>query len=1379
VPARYLFGPVSLTFAEQNLARQRRAGACLAFDAEGRTDLAIGPDDTWGRICSRFPPGWKPDFVALNLPYTSIPDAVWSAPVPLVGLAADWPLLWHYYRRRLRACDLILTDPAGVAALAREGIPHAQPANLYGYERAFLDLPTPPAATPRDIDVLFVGNLNPGVQRGRLPWLGRLARLGKCWRVAVRTAVFGDAYRRLLGRARVVFDHVSQPRCSRRAFEAAAAGALVFEDAGNPEMAGLLRDRQECVCYRDDDLEALLEYYLGHEDERRKLAEAARSRVADCGFEDLWAAAVGLVERELPDLRERAAGRPLPGRWEALLVRGWQALNAPFRSDPTLARDLEAAVAAEPHSAALYNALGLALTRLSPDPALAKAVAEVAAEQFRRAAEASPGHVLARLNLAESREAVGDADGARDQARQALAALARAPEPDPSALDAGHFHADFGPFRAEWERAAWANAGRPRAEARAKRDLLRWRLHGLLGKLTEDPVHYYEAFLARPDLPASAAALGCTLTSKGYPLEALAPLRRSLDGNPFDRDAARALGHALGATGDREGRRALVEDRRLLSRAAPQAVPAEAWFSEPPPSPGDLASIIILCCDQLDCTRLCLESVLRHTRAPYELVLVDNASSDGTPAYLEEVRTRRGPARVEVIRNETNVGFPAGCNQALARARGRYVVFLNNDTVVTPGWLDGMVALSLRDWPAFGLIGPVTNAAPDAQGIRPGYGGLEGLDDFAARRRAEFGDRSLAVNRLTGFCLLARRDVLERVGGFDERYGLGFFDDDDLGLRARDAGFRLAVALGVYVHHFGSRTFRGLGIDTRGQLTGNMDLFREKWGAEHAAGYRLIEPAPKPPADDEPLADSAPSMNGPDEPAGVTPAVAADSPGEPPTVTAESEEISDAPDESSGPVAQAGPCPQTSLCMIVRNEERHLPGCLETAADLFDEIIVVDTGSADGTRDIAARFGARVFEFPWVDSFAAARNECLRHAAGRWVLWLDADDRLDEDNRGRLRELFRSLGDEVAAYAMKVRSVLDAHRTAFRLLDQVRLFPNHPQVRWDYRVHEQILPGVNRLGGHVRWADVVIDHVGYQEAGARRGKLERNLRLLRMDDAERPDDPFTLFNLGWTLMDLGQTDEALPRLRQALERSSSDSSIVRKLYHLIAVAGRQLGDKEGAAASCREGLEKFPDDTELLLEEALMALEAKDFARAEPGLLRLLETRPGQYFGSADDGVRGYRTRHLLAGHYAEQGRGCEAEIHLRVAVAQRPRFTPGWLALGELYLRQSRWADLDEAVRRLEGEGAAVEAAVFRARGHQARNELPAARRELEELLPRAPQALGPRVLLSHILLQDNRDPAAAETVLREVIALDPGNGEARHNLSVLLSRQGRPIDA
>jgi glycosyltransferase involved in cell wall biosynthesis len=135
--------------------------------------------------------------------------------------------------------------------------------------------------------------------------------------------------------------------------------------------------------------------------------------------------------------------------------------------------------------------------------------------------------------------------------------------------------------------------------------------------------------------------------------------------------------------------------------------------------------------------------------------------------------------------------------------------------------------------------------------------------------------------------------------------------------------------------------------------------------------------------------------------------------------------------------------------MIVRNEEASLAACLSSVADLVDEIVVVDTGSTDGTKEVAARFGARVLDFPWCEDFAAARNESLPYARGNWILWLDGDEYFDETNRLKLRGLLSNLNAGETAFMMGQHS--RSHEGLALLVHQVRLFRNDPEIRWDYR----------------------------------------------------------------------------------------------------------------------------------------------------------------------------------------------------------------------------------------------------------------------------------------------------------------------------------------
>src|SRR5262249_10801126 len=206
-------------------------------------------------------------------------------------------------------------------------------------------------------------------------------------------------------------------------------------------------------------------------------------------------------------------------------------------------------------------------------------------------------------------------------------------------------------------------------------------------------------------------------------------------------------------------------------------------------------------------------------------------------------------------------------------------------------------------------------------------------------------------------------------------------------------------------------------------------------------------------------------------------------------------------------------------------------------------------------------------------------------------------------------------------YVMKCLCVPEPGATAATVVDHVRLFRGHPDVRWEHRVHEQILPALRRRGADVRWSDVVIHHVGYQDPGLRRRKLERDLRLLRLELGEKPAHPFTLFNLGSIGLELGRPDEALPLLLRSLGASHPADSIVRKLYALIAGCHRSLGRPAEALAACGEGLGHYPDDTELLYLTASLLEEGGDLAGAESCLLRLLSPAPAAHFASVDAGL--------------------------------------------------------------------------------------------------------------------------------------------------------------
>jgi tetratricopeptide (TPR) repeat protein len=465
--------------------------------------------------------------------------------------------------------------------------------------------------------------------------------------------------------------------------------------------------------------------------------------------------------------------------------------------------------------------------------------------------------------------------------------------------------------------------------------------------------------------------------------------------------------------------------------------------------------------------------------------------------------------------------------------------------------------------------------------------------------------------------------------------------------------------------------------------------------------------------------------------------------------------------------------------MIVRDEEANLPQCLRGVAGLMDEIIIVDTGSTDGTREIATQAGAVVVSSVWQDDFSAARNEGLRHARSDWIFWLDADERIDEVNIPRLRSLFAGLGEDNVVHVMRCISMAADGVTPVILVDNPRVFQRRQEIRWCYRVHEQVLPSILRAGARMQFSDVVLHHSGYADEATRRRKDERNLRLLRLDRAERPDDHSVCFHLGMTLVTLDQPAEAISHLEQGLRFAPAGDPTIRKAHALITQALRRLGRHDDALASCGKGLEQFPGDTELLFQASVICAQRRDLTGAERCLVRLLNTPAGDHLAIAvDPDLRGVKAQFNLGVVYREQGRLADAEAQWRKVLAARPGHTDTRLALADLYLGLDRRAEAERLALDVQRDPRCfVDATALWARIHLHARDFNAALAVLDDGIARAPHAVSLRVTRSHVLLAENRDPAAAEQALRDVLAIEPTNLQARNNLAWLLAQlqQGR----
>lgn len=266
------------------------------------------------------------------------------------------------------------------------------------------------------------------------------------------------------------------------------------------------------------------------------------------------------------------------------------------------------------------------------------------------------------------------------------------------------------------------------------------------------------------------------------------------------------------------------QDRRAQpKRSREVTLPPARFRREAKPA----ISVILVTYNQWTVTDLCLRSLAHSQRRrgtpPFEVILVDNSSADGTAA-----RARKVPG-LRVIANSENLGFAAGNNVGIKAAKGADVVLLNNDCVVAPDWL-ARLARHARSVPGLGALGPSTNTER-AQSL--GLAAYNSVGEFFSYNE-ELGRRADGawdvISKISGLCLYLPRNTLERVGLLDERYGIGYFEDDDYCLRVADAGLKLVRAKDVYVHHFGNMSFEGNSMNRNRILEKGMSRFLFKWG---------------------------------------------------------------------------------------------------------------------------------------------------------------------------------------------------------------------------------------------------------------------------------------------------------------------------------------------------------------------------------------------------------------------------------------------------------------------------------------------------------------------------------------------------------------------
>jgi glycosyltransferase involved in cell wall biosynthesis len=282
--------------------------------------------------------------------------------------------------------------------------------------------------------------------------------------------------------------------------------------------------------------------------------------------------------------------------------------------------------------------------------------------------------------------------------------------------------------------------------------------------------------------------------------------------------------------------------------------------------------------------------------------------------------------------------------------------------------------------------------------------------------------------------------------------------------------------------------------------------------------------------------------------------------------------------------------------MIVCNEERSLEGCLDSVRHIVDEIVIVDTGSTDQTKEIARKFNAKVFDFPWTNDFSSARNEALKHSLGKWIIYIDADERLRSTNKSQVRDLL----SDPSKVAFTVKFHPHSGYTAY---NEYRIFRNDLRIRFKGVFHETIIPSISVVAAEdhlkIGASNLIIDHIGYD--GDQRQKHQRNLPLLRRQLELEPKKVYCWWHLGVVLKELEDEEGAEEAWENAIkvirEKKAADPADSQPYYDLIRLKYEKGKDVTELITEA-QGL--FPENYLITWIKGMMLMQEQRFEEAIP-----------------------------------------------------------------------------------------------------------------------------------------------------------------------------------
>lgn len=359
-----------------------------------------------------------------------------------------------------------------------------------------------------------------------------------------------------------------------------------------------------------------------------------------------------------------------------------------------------------------------------------------------------------------------------------------------------------------------------------------------------------------------------------------------------------------------------------------------------------------------------------------------------------------------------------------------------------------------------------------------------------------------------------------------------------------------------------------------------------------------------------------------------------------------------------------------SLCMIVKNEEEWIESCLQSVKGIVNEMIVVDTGSTDRTKEKIRKMGAVVIDYPWDDDFSKARNVGLEHASGQWILVLDADEKIQNIDLDLLNEMVENRNMD--GYYLKMRNYYGvSSETNDYVVDTVcRLFRNLPHIRFSGMIHEDVTQSIIEKGTETRigFTDICIHHYGYLDnVIVNKRKNERNLGLIKKALIQDPSDPYMFYALGTEYFQQGKFHQALEVYERTLNTVKVTDGYASDLFYKYVYCLKEEHQCDKALELIHKGKQIYPYFIDLMELECLILFQLDRYSEMEELLMECLKIGDVSEYYTTSSGAGTYHSHFLLGLVKERQGEWHKALGHYATAFQSGKSYDEALL----------RWANL------------------------------------------------------------------------------------------------------